>query len=180
MEPPHISNEVVRARTGKTWGEWFVILDQAGAKKINHKEIVAILREQYQVDDWWQQTITVEYEQARGLRMKHQKTYGFQISKSITITTDIQNAYNAWSDKKILAKWLADTDFTLRKATKQKSLRITWIDNETHLDVYFYPKGDRSQVTINHGKIKTRNQAEEMKIYWGEQLKKLKVLLEKN
>ena len=29
-----ISDEAVRAKTGRTWGEWFAILDGAGARKL--------------------------------------------------------------------------------------------------------------------------------------------------
>jgi len=41
------------------------ILDKAGAKKMDHKQIVAYLSEQHQVGPWWQQMVTVGYEQAR-------------------------------------------------------------------------------------------------------------------
>jgi hypothetical protein len=34
-----IGDEAVRAKTGKTWSQWFDILDKAGAKRISHKEI---------------------------------------------------------------------------------------------------------------------------------------------
>ena len=37
---PRMSDEAVKAKTGKTWKEWFAILDQAGAIKLTHQEIV--------------------------------------------------------------------------------------------------------------------------------------------
>jgi len=60
-----VSNEAVRAKTGKTWPDWFAILDKAGARKMDHKQIVAYLNEHHQVGPGWQQMVTVGYEQAR-------------------------------------------------------------------------------------------------------------------
>ena len=39
------------------------------------------------------------------------------------------------------------------KLRNNKSMRITWVDGTSHLDVYFYPKREKTQVTINHGKL---------------------------
>ena len=31
-----MSDEAVKAKTGKTWKQWFAILDKAGAKQMTH------------------------------------------------------------------------------------------------------------------------------------------------
>ena len=61
---PRMSDAAVKAKTGKTWSEWFVVLDKAGAKKMDHKEIVAYVSERYEVESWWWQMVAVTYEQA--------------------------------------------------------------------------------------------------------------------
>src|SRR5919199_6695774 len=71
-----ISSEAVRAKTGKGWAEWFAVLDKAGAAKWPHKQIASFLHEQ-ECGDWWSQMVAVGYEQARGLRGKHQAGGGF-------------------------------------------------------------------------------------------------------
>lgn len=38
-----ISDGAVRARTGRTWSEWFRVLDAVGARAMDHKAIVAYL-----------------------------------------------------------------------------------------------------------------------------------------
>lgn len=63
-----ISDEAVRERTGKTWAEWFSILDGASAATMNHDEIAALLKERKGLDGWWSQMVAVHYERARGLR----------------------------------------------------------------------------------------------------------------
>jgi hypothetical protein len=42
-----ISDAAVYARTGRTWQEWFASLDAAGARKLAHKGIVAVLSKQH-------------------------------------------------------------------------------------------------------------------------------------
>lgn len=163
MKSPEISNEAVQAKTKKNWDEWFAILDTAGGKEMNHKDIVAFLDKNHDIDAWWQQSVTVAYEQARGLRKKHEMTDGYQISKSITIQTPVEKAFSAWSDEMTRAKWLENPNIIVRKATANKSLRITWAEPQTSVEVYFYPKDDRVQVTLNHSKLANKDQAELMK-----------------
>ena len=73
-----MSDAAVQRRTRKTWPEWFVALDSTGARTMSHREIVAVLREEFGIPDWWQQMVAVGYEQARGLRKKHEGPDGYQ------------------------------------------------------------------------------------------------------
>ena len=50
---PRVSDAAVQAKTGKTWAEWFKVLDAAGAQKLTHKEIAAFLYEKLKVPGWW-------------------------------------------------------------------------------------------------------------------------------
>jgi uncharacterized protein YndB with AHSA1/START domain len=177
---PTTSDEAVAAKTGKTWAEWFKVLDAAGAKKMDHKSIVAILDERHpEIGGWWMQMVTVTYEQARGLRAKHEKPSGFEVSASKTIEATLSSVYHAWTDKKICRRWLSDASFTIRRATTDKSLRITWND-ESHVNVMFYAKGEgKTQVTVQHGKLKNATAARQMQSYWKERLEQLKNVLEK-
>jgi hypothetical protein len=65
---PRMSDEAVKAKTGKNWKEWFAILDKAGADKMNHQEIVKYLKTKQGVGPWWQQMVTVTYEVRTGHR----------------------------------------------------------------------------------------------------------------
>jgi hypothetical protein len=93
------SDEAVRRRTGRGWQEWFEILDRAGAKDMDHKSIVAYLKENHAISSWWQQQVTVTYEQERGLRKVHQMADGYQISRSKTINVPLSDLYAAWEDE---------------------------------------------------------------------------------
>ena len=175
---PRMSDAAVKAKTGKAWPEWFKILDKAGGKKMSHQEIVAVLSQQHSVGPWWQQMVTVTYEQARGLRAKHQTPAGYQISVSRTVAASISKVYKAWHDGKTRKLWLP-ASITIRKATANKSMRITWTDGKTNVEVGFYPKGTgKSQVAVQHNKLPDAKAAARMKTYWGSALDRLKALVE--
>ena len=173
-----MSSEAVQLATGKTWDEWIALLDAAGAKTKTHQQIVAIVRDKFGVRPWWQQMVTVGYERAHGKRVVHQRPNGFSINRSKTIAVSAAKAFAAWKDKRRRNQWLAGPHLTIRKATANKSLRVTW-DDGTNLDVQFFPKGKgKCQVAIEHARLKNAKMAEAMKAYWGKHLDELKALLE--
>lgn len=176
---PSMSDAAVQAKTGKTWAEWFALLDAAGAKKMDHKQIVAVLNDQHAVGPWWRQTVTVNYEQARGLRAKHETTTGFQVGASRTISASAGQLFKAWKDARTRARWLPETGLVIRKSTPDKSLRITWSDGATHLDVELYPKGEtKTQVTIQHSKLPNAAAVTRYKAFWSAALDRLKAQLQ--
>lgn len=175
---PRMSDEAVEAKTGKTWSRWFKHLDAAGAKKMTHQEIVAHLRDKHEVRPWWQQMVAVTYEQARGLREVHEKPSGYEISASRTIAASTRKAFKAWIDDKTRKLWLP-ANFSIRKSTANKTIRITWGDG-TDVVVGFYPKGEsKCQVVAQHGKLKDAKAGTKMKLFWADALDRLRELLEK-
>ena len=174
-----IGDAAVEAATGKNWKQWLSVLDKAGGKKMSHKEIVAVVQDRYGVGPWWRQMVTVGYEQARGLRQKHEKPEGFQITRSKTVAVPMATLYQAWSDAKSRARWLDDGPLVVRKALRNKSMRITWCDKKTNVEVNFYAKGNaKAQVAVEHNKLPDAKRCEQMKKYWGMTLDRLKKFLE--
>ncbi len=173
---PRMSDAVVKVKTGKTWAEWFKIHEAAGARKLNHTQIATYLYDEHRVPGWWAQMVAVTYEQAHGMRAKHEQPEGdFEISVSKTIDAPVAKAFAAWEDAKLRRRWLKDPGFTIRKATPHKSMRITWVDGRTSVEVNFYSKGNgKCQVVVQHSKLVDARRAERMKKYWAEQLEKLK------
>lgn len=174
-------NEAVQAATGKDWQSWFEILDQAGAQGMDHKGIVAYLKDHYDVSPWWQQQVTVSYEQARGLRKVHQRPDGYQISRSKTLLVAVSNLFAAWEDTDQRDAWLGKENIEIRTYRKDKSMRISWSQPTGLVEVNFYAKGaGKSQVTVQHSKLDRADQAEDMKVYWSRALDNLKTYLESN
>ncbi|MFO0840556.1 MAG: DUF4287 domain-containing protein [Phycisphaerae bacterium] len=173
-----VGDAAVREKTGRTWKEWFAILDRAGAAKLDHKGIVALLSEQYDVGAWWRQMITVGYEQERGLRKVHQKPSGYEFTVSRTINAPGSAVFRAWKDDAVRADWLKAPRFTIRRATPGKSLRITWHDG-TNVEVGLYEKGaSKCQVSCQHGKLRSSRDVPKAKVFWSDALDALKAFLE--
>lgn len=178
-----IGSAAVQKATGKGWSEWLKILDRDGAKKMSHSEIAALLSERHGVPPWWSQMVTVGYEQARGMRAKHEKPGGFEISASKTVGVPLAALFRAWNDGTLRQKWLPGADLAVRKATPSKSMRITWDSakgkDATSVSVNFYAKPEgRSMVSLNHGKLKSAAAGEKAKRFWAARLEAMKSLLE--
>ena len=175
---PRMGDEAVELKTGKTWSRWFKHLDAAGAKKMTHQEIVAHLHDKHAVRPWWTQMIAVTYEQARGLRDKHEKPEGYEISVSRTLEAPVGKAFKAWTDEKSRKKWLP-ADLTIRKAITNKTLRIAWGDGNTIVAVAFLAKDSgKCQVVAQHMKLPDAKAAAKMKKFWANALDALKELIE--
>jgi Domain of unknown function (DUF4287) len=177
---PSISDAAVKAKTGKPWKEWFSLLDKAGAKEMSHKEIANYLHTEHDVPPWWTQMVTVTYEQARGLRKKHEKPEGYSISASRTVKVPLTTLYKAFANEKSRRAWLPEDGLVVRKATPNKTMRVTWKDGKTSLEIYFYDKGkSNSQIVVQHSKLSDAKAAAKMKTYWGKSLDRLRDTLTK-
>jgi hypothetical protein len=164
---PSITDEAVHARTGKVWAEWFDLLDAEGGAQLSHKQLVAWLKSNTSLSPWWQQMVTVSYEQARGLRDKHEKIDGYQISVTKTISAEVPHVYTHWKDARRRTRWLPDK-LRITTARESKSLRILWNDG-SRVDVNFYSTGTgKCKVAVNHGKLPDAATAEQMKAFWKE------------
>jgi uncharacterized protein YndB with AHSA1/START domain len=177
---PRMSDEAVKTKTGKTWKDWFAILDKAGARKMSHQEIVKFLNTKHDVGPWWQQMVTVTYEQARGMRELHQKPGGYSISVSRTIDVPLAKLYKAFANEKSRQMWLNEDGLMVRKATANKSMRLNWNEGKTSVEIGFYPKGEnKSQVAVQHSKLPDAKAGAKMKSYWAKALDRLREALEK-
>ena len=173
-----VSSDAVARRTGKSWAEWFALLDAAGAADLDHKGIVAVLAQRHGVGPWWQQMVTVAYEQARGKNGKQAADDGFQVDVVKTLELPLAKLYRFWSEPAERNKWLADDRFSIHKATASKSIRARWGRGVSRIDVDFCEKGpSKSQVTVQHNRIETSDAAEQMKAYWAKKIRALEALL---
>lgn len=166
-----MSDDAVRAKTGRTWAQWVSLLDAEGAAERPHREIADLVHERFEVPGWWAQTVTVGYERIRGLREIGQRRGGsYEASKSKTLPVPLAELYGAFSTARARERWLPGVELKVRKATPEKSMRITWADGSS-VELYFTAKGEKkSSVAIQHRKLATKSEAAKMREYWGERL----------
>jgi Activator of Hsp90 ATPase homolog 1-like protein len=174
------SDEAVQGATGRGYDEWFALLDAAGMVSRKHGGIAAKLTDEHGVDSWWAQTITVGYERARGLRPAHGGRDGlYAVSASKTVDVPVEQVFEAFTDPKLLARWLPEGGLHERTSQSGKSARFDWDDGTTRVNVGFYPKDEaRSRVALSHERLPDAETAERMKGHWRERLGELKAVLE--
>ncbi|MEU8088268.1 hypothetical protein AB0B57_32225 [Micromonospora sp. NPDC049101] len=177
-----IADDLLRARTGRGWAEWFALLDAAAATEQTHTQIARHLVAEHEVPGWWAQTITVGYEQARGLRAPGQRRGGgFEASASRTVAVPAARLFEAFADETARTRWLPDVEVRVRTATAPRSFRADWAGGPTRIVVGIDAVGEsKARVSILHEKLTGAEQAAELKAYWRERLAALKALLESN
>lgn len=173
-----ISDKAVIAATGKPLSEWIVVLDALGAAQIPHKAIATLLHRDHNVDRWWSQMLTVEYERAIGRREVGQRCDGaYSASASKTIAGTMDDALAAW--QRLVA---GKTEFDGVRTTGEPRISHTekWRYWRTDLadgsrlaiDISSKP-GGKAVLAINHEKIADAEAAAGWKTFWREFVKPL-------
>jgi len=92
-----VSAEKMLAATGRHPDAWFSLLDSQNATTWTHTAIARWLHENSDgVDGWWCQSITIRYEQARGMRAPGQKADGtFSAASTRTVRAASSEVFEA-------------------------------------------------------------------------------------
>jgi hypothetical protein len=173
------SGEAARKATGLSWDEWGEVLDGWGARERSHGEIVKWLMTERGVGSWWAQTVTVEYERARGLRTPGSGRDGlYTVSVSKIVDASVEELFRAVTDPGLREGWLPDGLLTERTTQPHRSARFDWADGTTRVNIGFVDKGTRAQIALAHERLPDQETADRTKQYWRDRLDRLKQLLE--
>jgi hypothetical protein len=175
-----MSDDAIRARTGRGWEELFALLDDWGATERTHTEIARRLREEHGIGGWDSQAVTVSYERARGMRAVGEHDDGFAITASKTVAVPVKALFEAFRDADARRRWLPDGELRERTALPHRSIRYDWDDGSTRVNVFFDAKGDaKSTASVSHERLPNSDEAQRMKAYWRERVTALKEELER-
>jgi hypothetical protein len=173
-----VTGDAVKASTGKTWDEWCKILDKAGARMMDHKEIALLLQEQHGLTHWWSQMVAVGYENERGIR-QGERGAPCGSRHEVTVSKDVMASraavWAAWQDPTALARWLPDAKFDISKTVPLKLLHLDW-PGETRVAVRLYERRGKTRVVVSHAKV-PESDADRLKEYWSAALDRLKAIL---
>ncbi len=182
VPPLATSDAEIRRRTGRSWEEWFDLLDDWGAPQRPHRQIARWIAEQQGIEAlaWNAQAVANSYERARGLRAVGEHADGFRISVTRTISVPVQRLFDAWMDEALRSRWLPDGQMRVRTATAPRSARFDWGDGSTRVYVVFDEKNaSKSTLSLEHVRLADAQQAETAKARWRERLNALRALLER-
>ena len=184
-----VSSDAVAKATGRDWDEWMEFLDGLGAREMSHKEIVALAAGPGELSNgWWQQSVAVGYEQARGMRVIGQTSGAdFQIGVQRTLPVPSEEAWRLMVEGPWRDAWLGTTDeLELRKGARYSTaegrwgevrsaapgerLRLTWVHPELQqpstLQVYFAASGDKTSVRFHQERLSSPEERERMRDHW--------------
>jgi uncharacterized protein YndB with AHSA1/START domain len=201
LDLPDVTDASAKEKTGKTLKQWFEYLDARGGLEKGRRDLVNHLYAELKVDEWWATTIVVEYERARGQMEKDGKPTGYSICATKTLAAPLADVYAAWTSAKALDAWMgpktkiafedggkfenADGDRgTFQRIREDKDLRFAWEHEkrapQSQVEVMFADKGKgKTGITLNHTRIQTRREADEIRSAWGRAFEALKARLEK-
>lgn len=174
-----MSGEAVRLATGAAREVWFRRLDAWGAADRTHREIAAWLTNEHAIDNWWAQTLTVDYEHARGLRPPGGTRDGtFAVNASATVAVPVEQLFTAFVDARQRRRWLPGGVMRPRTSQPGRSARFDWTADDTRVFVGFTAKGEaKSQVSLGHERLPSARAAQKAKAFWRDRLSALKALL---
>ncbi|CAL9345176.1 hypothetical protein SUDANB121_00364 [Nocardiopsis dassonvillei] len=173
-----VSSEAVRERTGHGYDEWFARLDAWGATERTHKEIAAHLVQDLEVPGWWAQSLTVAYEQERGMRAPGQRKDGYSAGVSRTVRAPMEEIFAAFVEESVRERWLADPELTVLSDNPPRRVTAD-LDDGTRVVLYLTARGtDRVSVAVEQSRLADQEAAAEAKEFWREHLGRLKALLE--
>jgi len=195
-----ISEDSVRAATGRGLDAWFALMDKKGGVKLGRRAIGDWMNGELKVEPWWTTTITCEYEIARGQVEKDGRPRGYTICATKSIKTDTRRCYDAFTKPAELDKWFGGRNrielkeggrwqnadgnaATLRKLNLGKTIRLTWEDAgltmPTPVEIKFQGASGKCTVMVTIDRLQTRAEADGYRKAWGLALEQLKALLEK-
>jgi hypothetical protein len=103
---------------------------------------------------------------------------GFRAYAGKTVGAPLDALFAAWTDEATRSRWLHEPGVEVRGATPGRSLRARWSDGSP-FDVRFEARGEgKSQVSVDHQKLASPEDAARVKGGWQESLSRLKALLE--
>jgi hypothetical protein len=176
-----VSDEVIRQRTGSGWEEWFDRLDAWGAAERSHRDVARWVAEQLGIEPlaWNAQTVTLNYERARGGRQVGEHADGFTVTTTKTMAVGVERLFDAFVDARLRARWLPEGELRERTATRPRSARFDWGDGATRVHLTFLAKGEaKSTLALEHIRLADAAEAERMKAFWRERVATLKAVLE--
>jgi len=173
------SEESVRGATGKTWDEWYRILDDARAGEMTHQQIATWLHEHAGLQHgWWCQSVTVAYEQRIGRREEGQTCDGdYSAAATKTLTASLDEALGRWLDHVADAGEFngvpLEADPTTSTTDKWRYWRAKLIDG-SRVNVNITGKGDgKVSLNLGHDKVADKTTADGWKAYWRKVLAEL-------
>ena len=191
-----ISEKRVLEKTGRSWGEWFALLDEGNVFALSHADAVKWLEDQgLSSHPWWNQTIIGEYEIARGKReVGENEKAEFQASTQKIFAMDVKRTWDFLINHPARTTWLGTVNelplvkgasFTteegleceVRGVKEENYIRLRLIPADdpapSTLTVSLIPSGDRTSIRFMQQQLRSQRERMDRTAHWGSTLRLL-------
>ena len=101
------------------------------------------------------------------------------VSRKPPVQAPVDRLFDAWRDPASRERWLLDAPVEVRRSVDGRSVRMTWNPGGSPVEVSFQARGaGKSQVAVEHGRLRSAASARTQKAFWAAALDRLKALLE--
>lgn len=184
-----VSTESVFKGTKKHWHQWIEILDRAGGRSLEHREMVALLKRKYKLSPWWQQGVAHGYELHIGRKGEGRNAKGeYSTMASRTLPVNVKDSWKFLNSEEGLRLWLKPMgDFEIkpkaqfereggifgevRTAKTAVRARLTWQDEDwakpSIVQILLVKRsGPKSILAFQHDKLPSDRSRVKMRDYW--------------
>lgn len=167
---PDLSDDTIKQATGRGWDEWRDLLDAWPGRSDGHTAIAGHVHDEYGVDGWWSQAVTVGYERIAGLRLPYQQPDGtFSAGKSRTVSADPELLRTMLIDDEGRSDLFPGFETELRSRPTSKVLRVAIGPGTAQFAIDPQP-GGRVKVAIQHEHLPSPAEVDNWKSYWSDWL----------
>lgn len=174
------TDEALQKTTGKNWQEWIACLEEWGAKERSYLEISRYLSDEFGLNDWWSQGITVGYERKTVRRSVGKLSAGvFSAGIDTTINASIELTHSTIVDGLLRHQWLDGSVVRLRTSLAPKFARFDDYEAKVIIVFTLTKEGDENcQVQLQADTFTSTEAGEEWKAAWEPRLAQLAQYLE--
>lgn len=165
-----MSDDAVKAATGRDWSGWRAFLDGSGAADKPHKQIASDLYAAG-MPGWWAQMVTVEYERMIGRRAVGQRCDGaYSASASRTVAGDMDAALTRWlaavGDRANYDGVLAESVPRVSKTANWRYWKVDLKDGSRVSVTICEKAAGKATIGVGHEKIGDAEAAARWKLWW--------------
>jgi hypothetical protein len=179
-QDPSIPETTVKSKTGRTWAEWFRMLDAANCQRLGHREITGLLRNMFDVTPWWQKAIADEYILGRSRKARKAPAPAGAFAASVTRTFNVPRPViaQAFENARLRSGWLRVEGVTERTGTPGRVVRLEWPDG-TRVEARLLAKSaDKCTVIVEQTRLTGGPAVTRAKAEWKAAFDRLRTRLE--
>ncbi|MEO5667472.1 MAG: hypothetical protein ABIR96_05395 [Bdellovibrionota bacterium] len=196
-----VTSASVEKHTKKSWDRWIPILEKAGARAMEHAELVEFLANKHKLSPWWRQIVAMCFEIYSGKRIPGQNLKGkYTLTSTKALACDVKAAWlfilaeegqRLWLNPLFPVTLIPGNHFEtrdgifgeVRTMKIARRLRMSWQDPDfekaTVLQLHFVPRPKgRCLVVFSHEGLVTARYKSALKEKWKKALQDIAEAIE--